>query len=124
MSDFESIGTIHYRVLGKEAGLFFVPDSKHFLKYSGKSYAFFIEVPLPENGDNGEALAVPLQNIKSSGIFVDEAVPINISKPDEMRDVLQVALQAAQNETKVALRVESEPRSSVVELVGITFPAR
>ena len=124
MSEFESIGTMHCRVLVDKIDLFFVPDSNHSLECSGRSYAVFVAVTLPTNDDNGEALAVPLQNSNSRGIFVDEAVPINVSKPDEMRDVLQVVLQAAQNATKVALRVKSKAGPSDVELVGVTFPAR
>lgn len=124
MSNFESIGTIHCRLLVDKFDLFFVPDSDHSLECSGRSYAVFVAVTLPKNDDNGKALAVPLQNTKSRGIFVDEAVPINVPVPvpDKMRDVLQFALQAAQNATKVALSVKGKSGSPGVELVGITFP--
>ena len=122
MAKFESIGTIHYRVLGKEAYLFFVPDSNHSLEYSGKSYAVFVSVCLPDDKDgNREALAVPLRNNDKDGIFIEKSVPIKIRNCNDMRDAL---LRAAEKGAIITVRVKSELGSSVVELVGITFPAR
>lgn len=141
--NFESIGTIHYRVSCTESCLFFVPDSNHYLKYSDKSYAAFVRVPPPEDKDGiRDALAVPLLNNENSGIVLDKSVPIEIPNCnktcDKMRVVLQVALQAAQNETKVTVTVTKKEEKEVeeerkkkpgcsiiiIKLVGITFPAR
>ena len=127
---FESIGTIHYRASSEGNRLFFVPESNHSLKYSGTSYAVFVSVcqptTAPDNKDaDREALAVPLRNNEGCGIFIEKSVPIEIPKCcGKMRDVLQVALQAAENDTKVTVRVKKKPGCSVAELVGITFPAR
>ena len=122
MSEFESIGTIHYRVSGKGACLFFVPDSNHSLKYSDKSYAVFVIVPPPAGDDIRNALAVPLRNDKNGGILSKKYVPIEIPCPDKMGDVLQVALQAAEKQAAVTVTVKRNNES--LELVGITFPAR
>ena len=122
MLELESIGTIHYRVSDMEACLFFAPDPNHSLNYSGKSYAVFVSLPPPVGKDFvREAFAVPLRNNEDSGIFIENSVPIKIRKPDYMRDVL---LRAAEKQASITVRVKSKLGSSVVELVGITFPAR
>ena len=145
-SKLDSIGTIHYRyMLSGEDSLFFVPDSNHCLEYSENSYAVFVSVSPPANEDGMAnnsspdstdgartpdnedgvrcALAVPLSNNKDRGIFLKKSVPIKIPKCcDKMRDVLQVALQAA--ETGAAVTVTVEMNDNSLKLVGITFPAR
>lgn len=131
-SNFESIGTIHYRyMVSDEESLLFVPDSNHCLEYSENSYAVFVSVPplakrgskdsasSPDNEDVFRcALAVPFSNNKDRGISLKKSVPIKISDV-KIRALL---LQYFDKQAAVTVRVERSGNS--LELVGITFPAR
>ena len=122
--EFESTGTILYSVLGKgKRKLLFAPDPDHFLKYSVDSYAVFVSLTPPAAKDVREALAVRLRNNEDLGFFREKSVPIEIPCPDDVREVLQVALQAAEQRAKVTVKVKVKRKNESFELVGITFPA-
>ena len=110
MSDtpqFESIGTIRYSASGTSSSgtspdcsskedstdkkphdwLFFVPDSAHFLKYSGSSYAVFVKSPLAAGGNPLSmsdyirgALIVKLRTNENLGVFPKESIPSLLQK--------------------------------------------
>ena len=116
--EYESIGTLSYRA-SSEISLFFVPDSDHLLKYSANSYAVFVGPPLDSTKDR-EALTVRLRD--DDGIVLKKSIPIRVSAPKEMQDILQVARQAAEQQTKVTLTVMRECKS--FKLVSVTLPPR
>ena len=128
---FESIGTIHYsyRVSNTDECLFFVPDSNHYLKYSGNSYAVFVSVPpdsktTPANKDVRSARAVRLRNNDNRGIFLEKSVPIETPNCANIRDAL---LQIAEKQAIVTVTIKKKndnDNNESLELVGITFPAR
>ena len=104
--EYESIGTLCYRA-SSEISLFFVPDSHHLLEYSANSYAVFVGPQIfCDSDDYRKALTVRLRD-DDDGIVLKKSISIRVS-PEEMQDMLQVARRAAEQQTKVTLRVTKE----------------
>lgn len=128
---FESIGTIHYSLSKTSPDmLFFVPDSDHLLKYSGRSYVIFIKIPLVDGDDENirDALAVKLRANADLGVFLKESIPIRISAGDDFDNIMRVVLFAAQKQARVTVTVRDgatakQKKDRSLELLGITFPA-
>ena len=120
--EFESIGTIHYKVSKKKDSLLFIPDSNHSLKYSGTSYAVFVKLRHSDKKPS-KARVVPLRKRKDRGISLEKYVLIKISSRKKMRDVLRVVRRAAGKQASVTVRVKRKSESSI-KLMGITFPTR
>ena len=121
--EFESIGTISYRVSSTQSDnfLLFVPDSDHLLTYSGNPYAVFVGTHRREGSKRIEvqdAIAVRLRKTHDHGSYCKELIRINVVHDRFWK----VVLRAAEQQSKVTVTVVKNQDDSL-NLSAITFPA-